>query len=87
MTEIHPADLLSDEIEIARAAEQLAKNLVDTVSEPRHHAPRPSIGIDDVVPLMVILTRHVASLEEILEGFNALSRRPNTWTTHEAPDR
>jgi hypothetical protein len=29
-----------------------------------------------VVPLMVILTRHVASLEEILERFNALSRRP-----------
>jgi hypothetical protein len=27
-------DLLSDEIEVARAAEQLAKHLVDTVSAP-----------------------------------------------------
>jgi hypothetical protein len=76
--EIDAADLLSDEIEIARAAAPLASHLVDTVSEPRHHASRCNVGIDDVVPLMVILTRHVATLEEILEGFNALSRRHDT---------
>jgi glutamate formiminotransferase len=76
--EIDLEDVLSDEIEVARAAEQLAKHLVDTVSEPQHHARRCNVGIDDVVPLMVILTRHVASLEEILERFNALSRQHDT---------
>jgi hypothetical protein len=61
---------ISDEIEIARGAEQLATNLVDTLSVERAAACR--IDAMDLLPLRVILSRHVASLEDILEAFNAL---------------
>ena len=68
---------LSDEIEIARGAEQLAANLTDRVTmEALAPARRPtgvsSIGTDDLLPPQVILSRHVASLEEILQTFNEL---------------
>jgi len=59
---------ISDEIEIARGAEQLATNLVDTLSVE----PKAGIDVMDLLPLRVILGRHVASLEEILQAFNEL---------------
>lgn len=63
---------ISDEIEIARGAEQLASWLVDTLTEvPRQDGPC-CIGAMDLLPLRVILSRHVASLQEILAAFNAL---------------
>ena len=65
-----PHDLLSDEIEIARGAEQLATELVDRTVGIELAARR--IDVLDLLPLRVILSRHVASLEEILETFNAL---------------
>ena len=70
-------DSLSDEIEIARGAQQLAANLTDRVTmdalaPARRQTGGSSIGTDDLLPLQVILTRHVASLEEILEALNAL---------------
>jgi hypothetical protein len=61
-------DTISDEIEIARGAEQLATNLVDRLSVERE----PRIDAMDLLPLQVILTRHVASLEQILEAYNVL---------------
>jgi len=68
---------LSDEIEIARGAEQLAANLVDratmeALAPARRQTGGSSIGAEDLLPLQVILSRHVASLEEILAAFNAL---------------
>jgi hypothetical protein len=68
---------ISDEIEIARGAEQLAANLVDqatmeALAPARRLTEGSSIGAMDLLPLQVILSRHVASLEEILEAFNAL---------------
>jgi hypothetical protein len=68
---------ISDEIEIARGAEQLAANLVDQATMEALAPARPqtggsSIGAMDLLPLHVILSRHVASLEEILAAFNEL---------------
>jgi hypothetical protein len=66
---------ISDEIEIARGAEQLASWLVDTLTDKpeAHRQEAPCcIGAMDLLPLRVILSRHVASLEEILAAFNAL---------------
>jgi hypothetical protein len=68
---------ISDEIEIARGAEQLAANLTDRVTmealaPARRQTGGSSIGTDDLLPLQVILSRHVASLEEILQAFNEL---------------
>jgi len=70
-------DSLSDEIEIARGAQQLAANLTDRVTmealaPARRQTGGSSIDVDDLLPLQVILSRHVASLEEILEALNAL---------------
>jgi len=65
---------ISDEIEIARGAEQLAANLVDQATMEalaRRQTHASGIGAMDLLPLHVILNRHVASLEEILEAFNA----------------
>jgi len=54
---------ISDEIEIARGAEQLASWLVDTLTEescaPRRDLPS-SIGAMELLPLRVILSHHVA---------------------------
>lgn len=73
MPHVDPApdvhDVLSDEIEVARAATQLAANLVDTLGV----APAAHIDVLDVLPLYVLLNRHVASLEEIEATLNALS--------------
>jgi hypothetical protein len=68
---------ISDEIEIARGAEQLAANLVDQATMEALAPARPQTGgssivAEDLLPLHVILSRHVASLEEILEALNAL---------------
>lgn len=68
---------ISDEIEIARGAEQLAANLVDqatmeALAPARRRIGGSSIGAMDLLPLQVILSRHVASLEEILAKFNEL---------------
>ena len=68
---------ISDEIEIARGVEQLAANLTDRVTmealaPARRQTGDSSIGTDDLLPLQVILSRHVASLEEILQAFNEL---------------
>jgi hypothetical protein len=68
---------ISDEIEIARGAEQLAANLVDqatmeALAPARRQTQASGIGATDLLPLQVILGRHVASLEDILEAFNAL---------------
>jgi hypothetical protein len=70
-------DSLSDEIEIARGAQQLASNLVDRVimeglAPARRQTKESSIDADDLLPLQVILSRHVASLEQIMEALNAL---------------
>jgi hypothetical protein len=70
-------DTISDEIEIARGAHQLAANLTDRVTmealaPARRQTGVASIGTDDLLPLQVILSRHVASLEEILQAFNEL---------------
>lgn len=70
-------DTISDEIEIARGAQQLAANLTDRVTmealaPARRQTEVSSIGTDDLLPLQVILSRHVASLEEILQAFNEL---------------
>jgi hypothetical protein len=67
----------SDEIEIARGAEQLAANLVDqatmeALAPARRQPQASSIDAMDLLPLHVILSGHVATLEEILEAFNAL---------------
>ena len=68
---------ISDEIEIARGAEQLATNLVDQVTmealaPARRQTQASDIDAMDLLPLRVILSRHVASLEEILQAFNEL---------------
>ena len=68
---------ISDEIEIARAAEQLAANLVDqatmeALAPARRQTGGSSIGAMDLLPLQVVLSRHVASLEEILQAFNEI---------------
>ena len=70
-------DTISDEIEIARGAQQLAANLTDGVTmealaPARRQTGVSSIGTDDLLPLQVILSRHVTSLEEILQAFNEL---------------
>lgn len=64
-------DTISDEIEVGRACQQLATNLADTLAVARQGEPC-RIDVLDVLPLQVILTRHVTALEEILEAFNAL---------------
>ena len=68
---------ISDEIEVARGAEQLAANLVDqatmeALAPARRQTGGSSIDAMDLLPLQVILSRHVASLEEILAAFNEL---------------
>lgn len=70
-------DTLSDEIEIARAAEQLAAGFVDQAG---CEAPAPAavgrppcgIGAMELLPLRVVLTRHVGTLTELLADLTAL---------------
>jgi hypothetical protein len=64
-------DTISDEIEVGRACQQLVTNLADTLAVARQGEPC-RIDVLDVLPLQVILTRHVKALEEILEAFNVL---------------
>jgi len=64
-------DTISDEIEVGRACQQLATNLSDTLAVARQGEPC-RIDVLDVLPLQVLLTRHVKALEEIFEDFNAL---------------
>jgi hypothetical protein len=70
-------DTLSDEIEIARAAEQLATMFVDDAT-CQANAPaaaiRPprGIGAMDLLPLQVLLTRHVCTLTDLLAELSAL---------------
>jgi hypothetical protein len=64
-------DTISDEIEVGRACQQLATNLADTLAVARQGEPC-RIDVLDVLPLQVLLTRHVSALEEIFEAFNAL---------------
>jgi hypothetical protein len=70
-------DVLSDEIEIARAAEQLATMFVVdatmTAMAPAA-ASRPPRGIDamDLLPLRVVLSRHVVVLTDLLADLTKL---------------
>src|ERR1043166_5095796 len=64
-------DTISDEIEVGRACQQLATNLADTLAMARQGEPC-RIDVLDVLPLQVILPRHVKALEEIFEAFNVL---------------
>jgi hypothetical protein len=70
-------DLLSDEVEIARAAEQLATMFVDNATMEANAptaAVRPPRGIDamDLLPLRVLLTQHVRTLTDLLAELSAL---------------
>jgi hypothetical protein len=70
-------DVLSDEIEIARAAEQLATMFVDDAAlqaTAPAAADRPPPGIDwfDLVPLRVVLSRHVVVLTDLLDDLTQL---------------
>jgi len=70
-------DTLSDEIEIARAAEQLATMFVDRATRQANApaaAVRPPCGIGamDLLPLQVVLTRHVRTLADLLAELSAL---------------
>jgi hypothetical protein len=70
-------DTLSDEIEIARAAEQLAAMFVDRLTCEANApaaAVRPPRGIEamDLLPLQVLLTRHVRTLTDLLAELSAL---------------
>jgi hypothetical protein len=70
-------DVLSDEIEIARAAEHLATMFADDAalqaSAPAA-AGRPPRGIDamDLLPLRVVLSRHVVILTDLLDDLTRL---------------
>jgi hypothetical protein len=70
-------DTLSDEVEIARAAEQLATMFVDNATMEANApaaAVRPprGIGAMDLLPLRVLLTQHVRTLTDLFEKLNAL---------------
>jgi hypothetical protein len=45
---------------------------MEALAPARRQTEASGIGAMDLLPLQVILSRHVASLEEILEAFNAL---------------
>jgi hypothetical protein len=70
-------DALSDEIEIARAAEQLATMFVDRLTCEANApaaAVRPPRGLDamDLLPVQVLLTRHVRTLTDLLAELSVL---------------
>jgi hypothetical protein len=70
-------DTLSDEVEIARAAEQLATMFVDNATCEANApaaAVRPPCGIGamDLLPLRVLLTRHVRTLTDLLAELSTL---------------
>jgi hypothetical protein len=70
-------DTLSDEVEIARAAEQLASMFVDRLTCEANapaaavHPPR-GIGAMDLLPLQVLLSRHVRTLTDLLADLSAI---------------
>jgi hypothetical protein len=75
MTGEDPAEaldnLLSDEVEIARACQQLAERLIDDLSAKPERAHRGQ-DAHDVMPLYCLLKRHVDAMEKIIALYNAL---------------
>jgi hypothetical protein len=68
-------NLISEEIEVVRACEQLAERLIDDLSAKPDRADRRQddcICAHDLMPLYVLVKRHYAAMNEILASYNAL---------------
>jgi hypothetical protein len=64
-------NLISEEIEVVRACEQLAERLIDDLSAKPDRADRWQ-DAHHVMPLYCLLKRHAAAMHQILGGYNAL---------------